>query len=1091
MADVDAERYVARTEHTMPSPATAQTSQSVMTPMSRTTTHNRTHPADQPESGRVNLIAQAQDSDRANERDLPDGVEEEVQYATMTATNLFVGSVTGCVEGTSRAVSPEQSALALTLTTATIVAFAVDHQHPATSLLAASSDKPVVEPLFPTTVQMHDARPLEVGAQPMSVMGFANNNTRVRVHLDSGASSSAVSEAWCHRHRDIVTPTLGNGGRSQRLTFTGFTAGETGATHTVVIKVTIGRTSFVNRFWVVRDCPVDLLIGQDNMGSDEGKGMHLFPDPRRGTVLFEATGEKVACVSSDAPAPTVCLLQDVAAQPESMALLPVRTPHRSTTLHIAAQAKDGWYAHEQVVCTDELGMTHMFIANSGVDTELWEKHRPFNIAMSGTSASSVTAIMQTQTSRAGTRMKDDTDTTTIEDFAASREGGSRPDAPVTGEDLKRGSMWQPCATIDAEKKRPMTEKELSAHLTSLVRANKLLSRQQRARLLAVLLANQRVFSAEGRAVGRIKDVTISFALHDHRPNFVPVRPMTPGAEQEVIRQAEGWIKDGLCHPTKSPNNFPLLLIAKKPGEPPRCATDLRRFNGTYTGEWYPVPSIRAIVAQITQSTFFSSFDATQAFQSLELATDDGVIPSSHMLAFTLPDGRRYAWSRLPYGVKDATFSFSRALAQILRPLMPNVSNYVDDIVCHSNGIEEQIDLIGRLLKRLLEQGVLLNPRKVVLVATEIDVLGLTVSHETVRPQTEKIAAIADLAPPTCREDVQHVLGVLGWSRQFVKEYATVVSPINALLKGHANDHAWPACWTTDCAAAFKQLQQALLDDVWLAAPDFGRPMEIWADASKTAIGATLMQQDAAGEYHVVEYMSMPLRDGEPNYAACELEALAVLRAVERFRPLLLYGPRFKLHVRSDHRGLVSLYRHSDESSRLFKWAQDLAEFDYEIHWHAGKSTAAQLPDGLSRSRMLLQPVVLLLDAAAADQRCGRHSQCSRPPQHRGLCDRKRKQTCQASSYCSLGQDHTGDCDDEARPRFNCCSRSPQCSKSDRHIGGCNKALRTKDTCTAGRYCSKNNTTPTSATRPYSRSQPSSTTISCAAPSEGTACKAFG
>ena len=433
-------------------------------------------PGGSAEIGAMNLIAQAQDSDRANERDLPDGVEEEVQYATMTATNLFVGSVTGCVEGTSRAVSPEQSALALTLTTATIVAFAVDHQHPATSLLAASSDKPVVEPLFPTTVQMHDARPLEVGAQPMSVMGFANNNTRVRVHLDSGASSSAVSEAWCHRHRDIVTPTLGNGGRSQRLTFTGFTAGETGATHTVVIKVTIGRTSFVNRFWVVRDCPVDLLIGQDNMGSDEGKGMHLFPDPRRGTVLFEATGEKVACVSSDAPAPTVCLLQDVAAQPESMALLPVRTPHRSTTLHIAAQAKDGWYAHEQVVCTDELGMTHMFIANSGVDTELWEKHRPFNIAMSGTSASSVTAIMQTQTSPAGTRMKDDTDTTTIEDFAASREGGSRPDAPVTGEDLKRGSMWQPCATIDAEKKRPMTEKELSAHLTSLVRANKLLSR---------------------------------------------------------------------------------------------------------------------------------------------------------------------------------------------------------------------------------------------------------------------------------------------------------------------------------------------------------------------------------------------------------------------------------------------------------------------------------------------------------------------------------------------------------------------------------------------------------------------------------------
>ena len=71
-------------------------------------------------------------------------------------------------------------------------------------------------------------------------------------------------------------------------------------------------------------------------------------------------------------------------------------------------------------------------------------------------------------------------------------------------------------------------------------------------------------------------------------------------------------------------------------------------------------------------------------------------------------------------------------------------------------------------------------------------------------------------------------------------------------------------------------------------------------------------------------------------------------AAKRFRYYLLFGPRFRLAIRSDHQGLQFLYKHADERSRLFRWAQLLAEHRFDISYVPGTSEDHAVPDALSR-----------------------------------------------------------------------------------------------------------------------------------------------
>ncbi|CAB0044193.1 unnamed protein product [Trichogramma brassicae] len=120
-------------------------------------------------------------------------------------------------------------------------------------------------------------------------------------------------------------------------------------------------------------------------------------------------------------------------------------------------------------------------------------------------------------------------------------------------------------------------------------------------------------------------------------------------------------------------------------------------------------------------------------------------------------------------------------------------------------------------------------------------------------------------------------------------------------------------------------------------------VSIQTDASDYVVGAVLTQEYEDGE-HPVYYVSRVLSRAEQRYTTTEKECLAVIWAIEKFRPYV-EGSRFK--VVTDHRALTWLRNFKDPQGRVARWAFKLMEYDFEIVYRKG--SVHYVPDALSRA----------------------------------------------------------------------------------------------------------------------------------------------
>ena len=108
------------------------------------------------------------------------------------------------------------------------------------------------------------------------------------------------------------------------------------------------------------------------------------------------------------------------------------------------------------------------------------------------------------------------------------------------------------------------------------------------------------------------------------------------------------------------------------------------------------------------------------------------------------------------------------------------------------------------------------------------------------------------------------------------------------------------------------------------------------------LGAVLTQK-IDGVEKVNSYASRTFTDREKSFFTTELECLAVIWNVEKFR-LYLEGTKFQ--VITDHSALLWLHNLKNPSGRLARWAIKLLSYDIEIIHRKGRFH--HLPDALSR-----------------------------------------------------------------------------------------------------------------------------------------------
>nr|KAG5707621.1 hypothetical protein BaRGS_031003 [Batillaria attramentaria] len=209
-----------------------------------------------------------------------------------------------------------------------------------------------------------------------------------------------------------------------------------------------------------------------------------------------------------------------------------------------------------------------------------------------------------------------------------------------------------------------------------------------------------------------------------------------------------------------------------------------------------------------------------------------------------------------------------------------------------------------------------------------------------KPEPGKVQKILDIAKPVSKRQVRSLLGLIGYYRRYVPNFATLTAPLSDLTRA---DRPRKITWTAECDDALRAVQRILATFPVLLIPDLSKEFIVRTDASNSGLGAVLLQ-DKDGLLHPVAFVSRKLLDQETRYSTIERECLAIVWSLTKLSRYL-WGREFVLQT--DHRPLSYLTSGKFKNCRITRWALALQEFRFRIEPVQGKLNV--FADCLSRS----------------------------------------------------------------------------------------------------------------------------------------------
>jgi len=174
----------------------------------------------------------------------------------------------------------------------------------------------------------------------------------------------------------------------------------------------------------------------------------------------------------------------------------------------------------------------------------------------------------------------------------------------------------------------------------------------------------------------------------------------------------------------------------------------------------------------------------------------------------------YRYKTMPFGLCNAPSTFQRLMDVALSGLHLEVCLvYLDDIIIFSKTVDEHLERLVRVLGRLRSAKLKLKPEKCSLFQTSISFLGHVISAEGVATDPAKIKAVLEWPVPTSVKEVRSFLGLAGYYRRFVRDYASIAAPLHELTK---KDRSF--VWSDETQLAFETLRSSLTSPPVLAMP---------------------------------------------------------------------------------------------------------------------------------------------------------------------------------------------------------------------------------------------------------------------------------
>ena len=452
--------------------------------------------------------------------------------------------------------------------------------------------------------------------------------------------------------------------------------------------------------------------------------------------------------------------------------------------------------------------------------------------------------------------------------------------------------------------------------------------------------NKDLFATELSEIGKTDKLTHKIeTFPGAKPVHMRFYRQDPIKKAEIEKQTNEMLDANLIKRSTSEWNSPVVLVKKKDGSW-RFAVDYRKLNQVTIPISHPLPRVEDVFDAIGESKakIFTTLDLNSAYFQIPLDPS-----TSHKSAFVTHEGV-FEFTRLPFGLRNSPMSFQSLMSLVLRGLnWKFVLCYIDDILIFSSNFQQHLVHLNEVFKRLRDANLTLKPSKCEFCVDNVMFLGHTVTKNGVLVDSAKTDRIKNFPIPKTQKELRGFLGLCNYYRRFVKDFAKIAVPLNALLKREINKSFSSSDWSTDCQNAFETLKTALISPPILRFPDMNKEFKLSTDASGLALGYILGQVDESGREYVVCYGGRALRPEEKNWSVTELECLAVISGVEAFKHYLTHK---HFTVVTDHSALQWLMNKQEPTGRLARWSIKLQGYNFTIKHRKG--TQHQNADALSR-----------------------------------------------------------------------------------------------------------------------------------------------
>ena len=282
-----------------------------------------------------------------------------------------------------------------------------------------------------------------------------------------------------------------------------------------------------------------------------------------------------------------------------------------------------------------------------------------------------------------------------------------------------------------------------------------------------------------------------------------------------------------------------------------------------------MPKEEDIFSQLNGARYFSTLDLRAEYHHIGLTTDS--IPKT---AFTSRFGK-YEYVKVPFRLAQAPAYFQELMTGVLKDL-PFAMAYLDDIIIYSSIPEEHLQHIKTVFKKLCHAKLSMKLSKCHFFAKEIQYLGHILGIERIRPVPAKTEAIKAMHPPVNPKQVHTFLGLVGYYRKFIKNFAKIAKPLTMLTCMDVKFE-----WKETHHCAFIKLKDTIIQAPILRYPDTTKPFIMYTDASSNACRAQLSQMHDEAEFPVA-FLSHTFTETQWRWSTPEQEAYGIYFTIKKW-----------------------------------------------------------------------------------------------------------------------------------------------------------------------------------------------------------------